>query len=286
MKYFVPSKTFLTGEYSVLVGGSALGLATSPQFEISYLNHPTTFQFHEDSPAGLYLKNKKKSVNVHLHDPYAVRGVQGGFGKSTAEYFSVLIPDLIGKKKTAEQIREDYVSMFTKEKVRPSGVDLVIQYLGEVAYVNPSEHEYRSLSWKFEDLNFLTISTGLKIKTHEHLEKLNLGDLNDLPQYSNQVIDAYLNKTSSDFVTAMKSWVQILQKRGLTAPASREMKEALEKIQGVQLAKPCGALGADVILVFCEQSRFSKVQAEVRKQKFKIQASRDDLTEGLMKYVG
>jgi mevalonate kinase len=31
----IPGKTFLVGEYSVLVGGEALGLATAPCFKLS-----------------------------------------------------------------------------------------------------------------------------------------------------------------------------------------------------------------------------------------------------------
>ena len=36
MKYLIPGKTFLLGEYSALVGGSVLGLATAPGFSVSY----------------------------------------------------------------------------------------------------------------------------------------------------------------------------------------------------------------------------------------------------------
>lgn len=286
MKYFVPSKTFLTGEYSVLVGGAALGLATSPSFEISYPKQSGLEAFHPESPAGRYIKSKKQSLGVHFYDPYLARGVQGGFGRSTAEYFAAAIPDLENNKKGPLQIKEEYLSFFEKEKVKPSGMDLLIQYLGGVAYVNPVDNEFKSLNWKFADLNFFLISTGLKIKTHEHLEELELSRIADLPQYSNQVIDAYLNKTSDKFLQALDDWSKQLLQRKLTHLSAIEFKQNLEKIDQIKLVKPCGALGADVMIAFFDHQDKERVLSALRKEKMKIQASREDLAEGLVKYVG
>lgn len=286
MKYFVPSKTFLTGEYSVLLGGAALGLATSPCFEISYLSQKALEAFHPESPAGRYLKEKKESLGVHFHDPYMARGVQGGFGRSTAEYFAAAIPDLVANHKGPLQIKEEYLSFFEHEKVKPSGMDLLIQYLGGVAYLNPLENEFKSMNWKFPELDFFLISTGLKIKTHEHLENLDLTRLSDLPQYSNQVIDAYLNKTSDKFLQAMQDWSRHLMERKLTHLSALEFKQGLEKMDKVKLVKPCGALGADVMIVFFDHQDKEQVQSALRKEKMKIQAGREDITEGLVKYVG
>jgi mevalonate kinase len=281
MRYFVPSKTFLTGEYSVLVGGAALGLATSPCFEISYLKQESEFRFHPDSPAGRYLKKHGPNTHIQFHDPYLVHGVRGGFGKSTAEYLAAALPKIREKKQTVSEIHSEYLSFFANEKVQPSGVDLVFQCLGEVSYVSPSENIYRKLGWKFSDLDFFVISTGLKVKTHEHLEKLDLKFCADLPDYSNQVIDAYLHKNSSAFLNSMKTWTKTLRTRGLVDHGAAELRERLEKIPGVLLVKPCGALGADVMLVFFESEKHAVVQMQLRNQKIKIQASRENLTEGL-----
>jgi len=286
MKYFVPSKTFLTGEYSVLVGGAALGLATSPCFEISYPKQAGLDAFHPESPAGRYLKQKKQSMGVHFHDPYLSRGVQGGFGRSTAEYFAAAIPDLEAHKKGPLQIKEEYLSFFEKEKVKPSGMDLLIQYLGGVAYLNPVDNEFKSLSWKFSELDFFLISTGLKIKTHEHLEDLDLTRIADLPRYSNQVIDAYFNKTSDKFLQSLQDWSRQLIERKLIHLSALEFRQNLEKIDKVKLVKPCGALGADVMIAFFDHQDKEQVLASLRKEKMKIQASREDLAEGLVKYVG
>ncbi len=290
MKYFVPAKTFLAGEYSVLIGGAALGLATKPCFEISYLRHDGSFSFHPESPAGLYLqKNPKKTedgLSIQLHDPFIANGIKGGFGKSTAEYFAAIIPDLILKPKSPAQIHLDYLSLFEKQEIKPSGVDLMIQYTGGVSYIDQSEKIYRALPWKWTDFDFFIISTGLKIATHEHLAKLNLQDLKDLPAVSNQVIDAYLHKDSISFLSAMSAWVQALRKRGLTHPEVQSLKEELEKIPGVLLAKPCGALGADVVLVFYDTHQKTQVKTALKVKNIKIQADQDDLTDGLSHELG
>lgn len=286
MKYFVPSKTFLTGEYSVLVGGSALGLATDPSFEISYLSDQIPFQFHESSPAGLFLRKKNKTANVHIHDPYLSKGVQGGFGKSTAEYFAALIPFLKIEKKTPTQIHSDYLSLFAHQKVKPSGVDLLIQYIGQVAVVDQKQQKYRSTLWKFEKLSFFILSTGLKVQTHEHLENLDLTKLTNLPILSDQVIDAYLNKTQDDFLLLLKKWSIALKDLGLLHKDAESLQNEILKIKNVKHVKPCGALGADVMLVFCDQENSAEVEAALRKQKYKVQGSEKNLTEGLIAYVG
>jgi mevalonate kinase len=286
MKYFVPSKTFLTGEYSVLIGGAALGLATEPSFEMSFLQTPTDFQFHEKSPAGRYLIENRKSAKVHLSDPYISKGIKGGFGKSTAEYFAAILPDLIVQKKTIQQIRNEYLALFKDHKIKPSGIDLVFQYLGNVVLADLKAENFYSTSWKLKDLDFFVVSTGLKMPTHEHLENLNLVELSDLPVKSDQAIDAFLNKTSDEFIFAMTEWVAALRQLNLTHPRAIEFQDKLKKVNHVRLVKPCGALGIDVMLVFFNIENRESVESEFRKNKINIQAGRDQLTEGLQFYVG
>ena len=43
MKLAIPGKTFLVGEYAVLVGGKALGVATEPYFEADFKQKHETF---------------------------------------------------------------------------------------------------------------------------------------------------------------------------------------------------------------------------------------------------
>ena len=77
MKFFVPGKTFLVGEYAVLLGGASLGLATKPYFEFDYLQDvadadldlkrlKTEKSFHPDSPAGMLVKKHNLKLKFYF----------------------------------------------------------------------------------------------------------------------------------------------------------------------------------------------------------------------------
>lgn len=271
MKLNVPGKTFLVGEYSVLLGGSAIGLATKPCFEITY-DQALGLNFHTESPAGCYLRKHNKSVLVSMKDPY----ISGGFGRSTAEYWAAIAPDLLKINQAFYKIFEEYKSLHTG-----SGVDLAFQYFGQVCLADPLIQFYQTFNWHFENLDFYIISTGFKIKTHEHLKNLNLNLLRDLPALSNKITKVFSENKEFEFLALMKDWCKALEAHGLTHASSLEMKAVLEAFEPIKLAKPCGALGADVIIVFFAKSHIETVRNFLLQNKFNIQAHSSDLIEGV-----
>lgn len=271
MKLSIPGKTFLVGEYSVLLGGSAIGLATKPCFEITY-NEPSRLDFHPASPAGCYLKKHNKSVSVSIKDPY----ISGGFGRSTAEYFAVVSPDLLETNQEFYKILEEYKSLHSG-----SGVDLAFQYFGRVCLADPIIQFYQTFSWQFENLDFYIISTGLKINTHEHLNNLKLNSLRDLPALSDKITRVYAENKEFEFLSLMKDWCKLLEAHGLTHANSIGIKHTLESFEPIKLAKPCGALGADVIIVFFAKSHKETVHNFLFQNKFQVQAHSSDLTDGV-----
>jgi mevalonate kinase len=277
MKFNIPGKTFLVGEYSVLLGGSALGLCTKPNFEIDYLTQAAT-KYHIESPAGMYLTKHASVAGVSLTDPY----LTGGFGKSTAEYFSVIIPELLKSKKHFSEILKEYRDLHSNHKVKPSGIDLAFQYFGYVTLVDPAIHYYQTFDWHFENLDFYIISTGLKIATFEHLKSLNLDNLKDLPKLSDKITKVYAENREFEFLALMKEWCELLNKHELTHPNSLELKQKLESLDSIKLAKPCGALGADVIIVFFAKTQKETVKSFLIENDLKIQAHSSDLAEGLL----
>lgn len=111
----VPSKTYLTGEYAVLAGGSAIVLNTGPRFELranygrkakaadekaaagnneshahsAIIGEAQVTGIPEQAPAMSWLKQREPLLrNWHLefHDPHAARG---GFGASGAQFVLV-----------------------------------------------------------------------------------------------------------------------------------------------------------------------------------------------------
>lgn len=288
MNYRVPGKTFLVGEYSVLLGGAALGLATKPYFEfnfqIEFNNSFQPFQIHAESPAGLYLRAHKANqevMQVGFLNPYISQGVRGGFGQSTAEYLAVYGHLNQGRTLNSfDQLREEYRSLHRQQKNAPSGVDLAFQYYGEVCLARPTEKKYQSSRWPFLDLDFFLVATGLKVPTYQHLLELDLGSLTSLPEQSEKVIESFLHKKSSAFVDELKNWVHLLQKKGLTHDFSIDLRAQIEKNKNVLCVKPCGALGADVLLVLFELNDREDVRRTLSDLQLKIVAQADDLCEG------
>lgn len=276
MKLQIPGKTFLVGEYSVLLGGAALGIATKPCFEIDYefsnetSNVPVVF--HPESPAALYLKKYNKTLSVSIKDPYP----HGGFGRSTAEYFAVAASDILEKNQNFYSIMDEYKSLHSG-----SGIDLAFQYFGNICLADPLIQFYQSFNWHFENLDFYILSTGIKIPTHEHIKSLDLKSLQALPILSNQIAQIYAENKEFEFLSLMKQWCALLEKHQLTHPNSLAMKAQLESFESIKLAKPCGALGADVIIVFFAKSHKLTVKNFLDENNYLVQAHSSDLAPGV-----
>lgn len=258
--FTVPGKTFLVGEYAVLAGGSCLGLGTNPSFSINLHSEKQTF--HPDSPAGMYLhKNGLKNFTHEFVNPYGV----GGFGASTAEFIFSYFSNPHASKKL-EDIFLTYLGLYAERKAqKPSGADLITQLVGGISHVDLSSEIPKSekLSWNFKDLDFLIYSTGLKVKTHEHLASLDRKICDSLVKPCDEVIAAFKSNDSTNFKSALASWSKKLEQSGLTASEVVQLKARLEsQIPGI-LVKPCGALGADVVVILVPKEQKQSVLAQI-----------------------
>ena len=59
MKWFIPAKTFLLGEYAALAEASAIILTTTPCFELSLSSKKGLSGIHPKSPAGLWWQQQQ-----------------------------------------------------------------------------------------------------------------------------------------------------------------------------------------------------------------------------------
>jgi mevalonate kinase len=280
-KFYIPGKTFLVGEYAVLLGGSALGIASAPFFELE-LNNNLSSDFHPDSPAGKYLNKNNLKNSVAFTDQYQARGVQGGFGRSTAEFLAAMLPNLIANKISAFEILKLYRDLHSGEKIRPSGIDLVFQLLGNVTWVDQQLNLFQNFEWNFLNLDYFIISSGLKVQTHDHLQSLNLDSLKDLPPLSNEICKLFSENNENEFVYQLKTWCEFLEAKKLTHVNSLEIKKGLENSDLIKLVKPCGALGADVLIVFFDRSQKNEVRKLLDNSKLKVVSSSADLAAGLI----
>lgn len=287
MTYAIPGKTFLIGEYSALVEGSILGLATAPGFKVQYSNS-TIFQFpfSSNSPAGVLWKRSLQNSFQFTDEIKA-----GGFGKSTAEYLSVLIPALESRKSNASlevyfsEIRKNYVTDSGVSGARVSGLDLAVACFGSVTHFDSKANKYKSAGWNFPNLEFFLIETGIKVKTHEHIQTLDLNKINHFPSVSNPLVDLYFKNNGVDFVRGLNEWTKFLISENLVHTHSIDLRTKLLSNADVLSAKPCGAMGADVMLVLCHSEKAPAVKHKISELGLSVKATSKDLAAGIFEQL-
>lgn len=279
----IAGKTFLSGEYAILQGGSAIGLSTKPYFEFSEADKPNfeKIEIHPESAAGLYLKSKdKKDQTLFLKNEYGV----GGFGQSTAEFIYVWLK--INQqtwplaKNLHLKIYQDYLNLFSENPAaRPSGADILTQINNGISiFKNDQTAAVTSMHWPFNNYEVLVFSTGLKIKTHEHLQTLDRKHCRDLVGLSDEVAQSFKDQNFDLFLNSMQAWIKALEDKGLTHPNVLEMSSAFKDNFADSVFKPCGALGADVVAIITPKTTVKAVINYANANNLKYQTSSSDLS--------
>ena len=275
MSLQVPGKTFLVGEYAVLSGGSALVLATKPFFKQTSVQK----KYHPESPVARFLQTTDFWA---VENDYGV----GGFGQSSAEFIMAWIsqnPESMSQgvftKDCIGQIFRDYRKLYTSDlSQQPSGADVVGQCLGPITWFRPVVEQSSTYEWPFRNLGFFLVATGYKQPTHEHLDQLDRTLLKDLVPISEETIHSFF-KSDSHFIASLNHWSHNLDRLGLLCDFSRSLKNELMRNPLVLCAKPCGAMGADVILVAFEVNHREEVEKYLNTKSLKIKASDLSLTK-------
>ena len=270
----IPCKTFLVGEYAVLEGGEALGIATGPGFTLS----SKKISYHPDSAVSLLLG----TTDFYQVDSKA----PGGFGKSTAEFIFAYLQK--NKNSRLDAILNSYLGLFEKNPgQRPSGADVVIQCLGGITHITSDKAQSQRISWPFADLDFMLVSTGLKIATHEHLQTLDRSTIKDLPILSLNVISAFKKGDQELFFKALSQWKRALENKGLTHPHVLDLMQSLLekialKIPSEFIIKQCGAFGADVIILIFEKNQKDVINDILKSSGLSVVATENDLSDGAL----
>lgn len=258
----VPGKTFLLGEYAVLDSGSALIAATSPSFEWQKLAIQDEYvprkglsvrSIHAESPAGLWLRRHNLNVTDYfLLDPY--QGL-GGFGASTAEFIFALheTGHLHGASADLWNILELYKTCATGQ---PSGADLVAQTvaaLQQVGFVKvdlATQQVSQYMRWPFKSIGFELFHTGRKLATHTHLTTLAKMSFANLKQFVLQALKSFERNQSLEFLEAVRRVSDELIHLHLQSDWTIQATELARKKFPQWATKGCGAMGADVFVVF------------------------------------
>jgi mevalonate kinase len=283
LKLRIPSKTFLWGEYSALIGGSAGVLTGPPYFEFSLENDlennfesnfkfktldksiNKTNLFHPESLAGKLLNKynkKEKDLSLKFIDPY---NLKGGFGRSTAEYISAMAMAEIDcfDPLSISQAWQEYRTLQGHKKNQPSGYDFIAQAVNTLD-ADTAELGFKITNIKVKDHNpawtvssdflkkigIMVFKTAKKVKTHEHINDIELERLAPLNSLSQKVSECFQALVVKSFFESLECFDLELKRLNLVHPESEITCAKIKKISHVTYARGCGALNADVIIVF------------------------------------
>ncbi|KTD05389.1 hypothetical protein OQJ19_13120 [Fluoribacter gormanii] len=250
MKWLIPAKTFLLGEYAAVAQASAFLLTTAPCFELTLTIQEKPSEIHPESPAGRWWQQQRLKQSLLWNDPYAGRG---GLGASSAQFLASYlascsvnntIPDL------QQMLHAYYESSWTGKGLRPSGYDVIAQSQQGCVYINKQHQVIKSYDWPFHDLAFFLIHTGVKLATHHHLQDTALPDQIDyLSHLVDEAKQAFEQANSQKLIQTINSYHQKLAELNLVAEHSLKLISEFKKYSEILAIKGCGALGADVLLL-------------------------------------
>lgn len=270
VRLVLPSKTFILGEYAVLHQGAGLVLTTAPYFEVSKLSGdagaPDQLVFPEGCPAQLYLAgvSPRMKSGWQFVDPH---DGAGGWGRSSAEFLGVYLavqqqlawqgqgdgptmPPAMPSCAVLKTLLSIYQTVAAAPGAcSPSGVDVLAQWLGGLAYVDIAQEQVERMIWPFQTVRLACLHTGDKLSTHIHLAKLALPDLQALQVITQSGYQALRQVDLSGFAHAISAYAAGLQALALVAKATQVLLKQLVKLPFVLAAKGCGAMGADVVCV-------------------------------------
>lgn len=266
MRFSIPAKTFLVGEYLALSGLPALVITTTPHFELSLGTSAALLQhaIHPKSPAGQFLLSQMPHDRALLcDDPYQGKG---GFGASSAQFVGayLLYCTHVKMNPTLPGLFEAYQAVHQGQSIKPSGYDVLAQAIGGCVYIDKQNEKIDSLRWDFEDLSFGLFHTGKKLATHQHLSEISpIFENKILQRLVNKAHHAFLFKDSEALIEAVNGYHDALLEMGLVASHTTDFIHLCRQYPEVLAAKGCGALGADVILVLTRKTQMNALKSKM-----------------------
>ncbi|MBI3543922.1 MAG: hypothetical protein HY075_11680 [Deltaproteobacteria bacterium] len=278
MRLSCAGKVFITGEYACIEGGPALVSTVAPRFALEVAPSDTIelIPFAEASPAGLYLREHLdllEAWKLTWIDPYAT---PIGVGSSSAQFLLAVatVHKLQGLSiPGAQEILDLYWrTVGATQGLRPSGIDVVAQWLGGPLVARNSPFMTRALpAWK-DGTDFILAYTGRKAKTHEHLKSLEErgfpGDFRDVLRHLDELtagaIEAWETGNARLLGSALNAYQASLSRGGLAPADFTAELEAIQAWPGVLGAKGSGAQGGDCVLLLTESASTQLVSDQLR----------------------
>ncbi|STX29798.1 Uncharacterised protein [Legionella beliardensis] len=278
MKWQIPAKTFLVGEYIALAQAPAILVTTKPCFNFS-LQERGNSSIHPDSPAGRFWVKSGHTLNqIHWQDPYLGRG---GLGASSAQFIGAYLASCYLKKIPAEGqalLTGYYQHAWRGEGVKPSGYDIIAQAQHGCVYIDQKNNQLHCYDWAFKDISFVLLHTGNKLATHHHLQEIKLpNSLNELPKLVEQAETAFIENNSAKLITAINSYQHELTKLNLVAPTTLQLLKLFKTNPDVLAIKGCGALGMDVLLLIIPSDKLMTLCNFFKEEHWTVLATNKEL---------
>lgn len=282
-----PSKTFLVGEYAVLAHGPALVLNTRPRFELRVT--PGSGQISglpAGSPAGRWIEERRPllaQLDVEFRDPHAGAG---GLGASGAQFLLVhtlttWLQQAFAAAIGGPDIKAVWNDLQVLSNGQGSGADVLAQTAGRVAHVQIDTTLAEPRAWPYPEIGWSIVRTHQKIATHEHLQRLDREALSLLVAPATKTVNAFGAAGAEVFLGHLRTFTERLRESGLQAAHALSLTKMLEAEPWCLLAKGCGALGADTVLMFYPTADREKVNAFGKRNHLSVIASDRELTGGL-----
>ena len=281
MRWSIPAKTFLVGEYAALHAYPAIVLTTHPCFELSINSKAGLINIHPLSPAGLlWNEYGAKNYGLKFTDPYNGRG---GMGASSAQFLGAYYAIMYLENKSVYRSRllASYIKYATHQQgIAPSGYDVLAQSMNACVYINQAKLHYQTYDWPFTDLNFILLHSKQKLATHQHLCDLILPP--KLKNLASIVEHAHLAFTQCDshaLIAAVNNYHTELVALNLVAAHSLAHIEDLKGQNDILAIKGCGALGADVLLLLVASANHVDICKRLARTGWDILASTANLSK-------
>jgi mevalonate kinase len=257
MNFTAGSKTFLVGEYSVLYGGCAVVLITPPAFELrAAVGETSLLGIEKESPAfRFYESHDFADLAIEFIDPH---NGSGGFGASSAQFVMLyqLYLQLTKRQFDIDLFLNEYKALSEcSGRVVPSGADCIAQYFNHHIFFDSQTNNVEKLNWEFPHLDFAIFKTKHKIATHLHLKELRYMDIAKLQRPILNVKKSFLDNNEQLLIKNTQDFFNFLKDDNLIIDQNIKTVAKLFQIDGVKVAKGCGACGADTILVIFEKQK-------------------------------
>ena len=281
MKWYIPAKTFLLGEYAAIAEASAIILTTTPYFELALNHNDSVTGIHPDSPAGVWWRQEQNThKGLSFHDPY---NDKGGLGASSAQFLGSYLASCYLNKTLPDlntMLAAYYHSSWSGVGLRPSGYDVIAQSQGGCVYINKQNKIVESYQWPFNDLSLFLLHTGVKLATHHHLQATTLPiQISQLSAIVDKAKQAFDQINSEQLLNAINDYHHKLTELNLVAQHSLDFITHLKTTNPEILAiKGCGALGADVLLILTTKNDAPLLKNKLSAQNWSLLATEENGT--------